>query len=96
MIWLSRLLDKSVPISRYADEAANWGTCAMGEFAEKLGAIPRFHLLATNTNDGRPRDKCLLRWGDGFGLAVEANDRKTALQLYRRMFNYITKGGVKK
>ena len=96
MIWLSRLLDKSVPISQYADEAANWDTCAMGEFAERLGGVPQFHLLAMDTNDGSPRDECLLRWGERFGWAVEANDRKTALRLYRRMFNYITKGGVKK
>ena len=68
----------------------------MGEFTEKLGAIPRFHLLATNTNDGRPRDKRLLDWGMKFADAVGSKDRKTALQLYRQMFNYITKGGVKK
>ena len=92
MIWLSRLLDKSVSISTYASEAWDWHSCAVGEFHAEL---PQFPLLDTDSLDS-PQNKCLSRWGERFGSAVAANDRKTALQLYRRMFNYITKGGVKK
>ena len=94
MIWLPRLLDKLIPISMYAEEAVDWGRCAVGEFHKELGT-PEFSLLAVDSDD-QPRDKRLLDWGTKFGDAVESNDRKTALRLYRRMFNYITKGGVKK
>ena len=90
MIWLSRLLDKSVPISRYAEGAENWKTCAGGEFATKLGMTPQFHLLDADDDDC-PRDKYLRRWGNRFYTAVHANDRKAAFQLYRQMFNYIAR-----
>ena len=93
MIWLSRLLDKSVPVSEYAEEAWGWRSCAVGEFHAEL---PQFRLLDTDSLDDAPLNRCLLRWGERFGSAIAANDRETALQLYRRMFNYITKGGVKK
>ena len=91
MIWLPRLLDKSISISMYEEEAADWGRCAVGEFHNELGT-PKFRLLAVDSDD-RPRDKRLLDWGMKFADAVGSNDRKTALRLYRRMFNHITGGG---
>ena len=91
MIWLARLLDKSIPISTYEEEAADWGRCAVGEFHDELGT-PEFRLLAMDSH-GHPQDERLLVWGMKFAKAVEFDDRKTALQLYRRMLNYVTRGG---
>ena len=91
MIWLSRLLNKSISIAVYTGDAADWERCAVGEFRQELGT-PNFRLLAVDSN-GRPQDKRLLGWGLKFTDAVESNNRKTALRLYRRMFNYITGGG---
>ena len=83
MIWSPRLLDKSISISVYTGDASNWERCAVGEFLRSLGM----------DSDGPPQDRRLLVWGEKFANAVGSNDRKTAIRLYRRMSNYIARGG---
>lgn len=77
--WIERLL-KSKNISSYAQDAQHWNTCAVGEIQADF---PKVVLVQPDELDPAPKDKRLLTLGIEFGSAVENNERRKALRIYR-------------
>lgn len=76
MKWLSRIADKSMPLSTYQNEAGPWHTCAFGEVN---ASVPN---VVVTSLSGAPRDRKLSDLGIEFAGAVRRNQRGKALRVY--------------
>lgn len=78
MIWLKRILDKSVPLSDYTSDASDWRRCAISEARDaSLSDV----VVSLRDHDD-PHDRELARLGREFPRAVQKNRRAAALRIY--------------
>ena len=85
MIWLSRLLDRKSPISKYTFEAKGWTTCALGELLNNLPG-PIFDQRTFNHS---PTDSKLYNLGMSFYEAVKKNQRSQAFKIYQAILRRV-------
>ena len=85
MIWLSRILDRKSPISKYTSEAKGWTTCALGELFDSLPSP----IFDQRTFDPSPKDSKLYNLGMRFYKAVKNNQRGRAFKVYQAILRRI-------